>query len=166
LLTHWKIFSGTELSIDAGFHFVSRVRIALLCAAAAVALASEARAQTCRNITVTALAFGNYDVFTAANTDSAGTISYRCSRRLFPTVTVSLGSAFAAGHRRMTLAGGGDFLSYDVYSDAARTAVWSLTPVSVPSGGTQTVNYFGRAFALQDVTVGSYTDTLVVTFNF
>ena len=29
-----------------------------------------------------------------------------------------------------------------------------------------TVQFYGRVFALQDVSVGAYTDTLVVTFNF
>ena len=37
----------------------------------------------------------------------------------------------------------------------------------VPSGGgTTTVPLYGRIFALQDAAVGSYSDTIVVTFNF
>jgi len=143
------------------------LRLTAFAFAATLCLAFGAKAQRCRNITVTALAFGNYNVFTATNTDSAGTITYRCNASLSPTVTISLGNAFSAGHRRMTRSGGGDFLSYDVYSDAARTVVWSTTPIPVPSGGgNRTLNYYGRVFALQDVMVGGYTDTLVVTFNF
>jgi len=133
---------------------------------AAVAAPSAHAAPSCKNISVTALAFGNYDVYNAVPTDSAGTISYSCPNPLAPTVTIDAGLAFAAGRRRMTLAPATDWLSYDIFVDAARTIVWSSTPVAVPNGNGQSVPYYARAFAQQDVSVGSYSDTLVVTFNF
>ena len=133
---------------------------------AALAAASAHAAPTCKNISVTALAFGNYDVYNAVPTDSAGTISYSCPSPLTPTVTIDAGLAFAAGRRRMTLAPATDWLSYDIFVDAARTVVWASTPVSVPSGNGNSVPYYARVFAQQDVSVGSYSDTLVVTFNF
>jgi len=134
---------------------------------AAVAAASSAQAApSCKNLTVTALAFGNYDVYNATPTDSAGTISYSCPPPTTPTVTIDAGQAFANGRRRMTLAGGTDWVSYDIFVDAARNTVWSSTPVSVPAGNGVSVPYYARAFELQDVSVGSYSDTLIVTFNF
>ena len=133
--------------------------------AAAIALPAEA-APTCHSISVTPLAFGNYDVYNAAPVDSVGTISYSCPPPLFPTVTIDGGLAFAGGRRRMTLGAGVDFLSYDIYSDAARTTVWSSTPVFVLPLNNTSVDFYGRVFALQDVSAGSYTDTVVVTFNF
>ena len=134
---------------------------------AAVAAASSAQAApNCKNLTVTALAFGNYDVYNATPTDSAGTISYSCPPPTTPTVTIDAGQAFANGRRRMTLAGGTDWVSYDIFVDAARNTVWSSTPVSVPAGNGVSVPYYARAFELQDVSVGSYSDTLIVTFNF
>jgi spore coat protein U-like protein len=81
-------------------------------------------------------------------------------------VTIDAGLAFGNGTRRMTLGAGADFLAYEVYVDSARTIVWSSTPVSVPAGNGATVPFFGRVFAQQDVSVGAYTDTLTVTFNF
>ncbi|MGZ6125901.1 MAG: Csu type fimbrial protein [Myxococcales bacterium] len=139
------------------------IAIAILtCAGAASAQAGR----RCRNIAVTALAFGNYDVYNPVATDSAGTITYRCSNGLNPTVTISAGLAFSGGRRRMTRTAGGDFLSYDIFVDAARSVVWSSTPVPVATGGTRTVPYYARVFAQQDSSVGSYTDTLIVTFNF
>ena len=36
----------------------------------------------------------------------------------------------------------------------------------VPTGNGVSVPYYARAFALQDVSMGSYSDTLIVTFNF
>ena len=136
-------------------------------AIAAVAAASSARAApNCKNLSVTALAFGAYDAYNATPTDSAGTISYSCPPPTTPTVTIDAGQAFANGRRRMTLAAGTDWLSYDIFVDATRNTVWSSTPVSLPAGNGVSVPYYARAFALQDVSVGSYSDTLVVTFNF
>ena len=136
-------------------------------AIAAVAATSSAQAApSCKNLAVTALAFGTYDAYNATPTDSAGTISYSCPPPTTPTVTIDAGQAFANGRRRMTLAAGTDWLSYDIFVDAARNTVWSSTPVSVPAGNSVSVPYYARAFALQDVSVGSYSDTLVVTFNF
>lgn len=133
--------------------------------AAAVALAAEA-APNCKSISVTALAFGNYDVYNATPTDSAGTITYSCPPPTTPTVTIDAGLAPSGGTRRMTLGAGTDWLSYDIFTDAARTVVWAATPVSVAAGNAVTVPYYARIYALQDSSVGSYTDTLVVTFNF
>lgn len=132
--------------------------------AAAIALPARA-APSCKSLSVTILAFGNYDVYNAAPTDSAGTISYNCPPPTAPTVTIDAGLAFGGGTRRMTLGAGADFLAYEVYVDSARTIVWSSTPVSVPAGNTS-VPFFGRVFAQQDVSVGAYTDTLTVTFDF
>jgi len=104
-------------------------------AIAAFAAASSAEAApSCKNISVTALAFGNYDAYNATDTDSAGTISYSCPPPTTPTVSIDAGQAFANGRRRMTRAGGTDWLSYDIFVDAARNTVWSSTPVSVAAG--------------------------------
>ena len=133
--------------------------------AAAVASSADA-APSCKNISVTQLAFGNYDVYAAAPTDSAGTINYSCPPPTVPDVTIDAGLAFGNGTRRMTLGAGTDFLAYEVYFDAARTVVWSSTPIAVPAGNVVSVPYYGRVFAQQDVSVGAYTDTLIITFNF
>ena len=147
---------------------MSRPLCALFAATAFAAMVSSSAhaAPSCKNITVTALAFGSYDVYNAVATDSAGTISYSCPPPTTPTVTIDAGLAFANGQRRMTLTPATDWLSYDIFVDAARTIVWSSTPVAVPTGNGQSVPYYARAFAQQDVSVGSYSDTLVVTFNF
>jgi spore coat protein U-like protein len=139
---------------------------AAVVALAAAAATSAQAAPTCKSISVTPLAFGNYDVYNAVPTDSAGTITYSCPPPTVPTVTIDAGLAFANGRRRMTRAPATDWLSYDIFVDAARTVGWGSTPVSVPAGNALTVPYYARVFAQQDVSVGSYSDTLVVTFNF
>lgn len=142
-----------------------KIRLAAAALAVAAATAADA-APSCKNLTVSALAFGNYDVYNAAPTDSAGTIGYSCPPPTVPFVSIDAGLAFGNGTRRMTRAGGGQWLAYEVYFDAARTAVWGATPIAVPAGNALTVPYYARAFALQDVSVGAYSDTLIVTFNF
>jgi spore coat protein U-like protein len=141
-------------------------RILALAAVSVLAASPALAAPNCKSLSVTALAFGNYDVYNAVPTDSAGTISYSCPPPTTPTVTIDAGLAFANGRRRMTAGGGGDFLSYDIFVDASRTVVWSSTPVSVPAGNVASVPFYGRVFAQQDVSVGSYADTVTVTFNF
>jgi spore coat protein U-like protein len=135
-------------------------------ALAAVAASPAHAAPSCKNLSVTALAFGNYDVYNAVPTDSAGTITYSCPPPTTPTVTIDAGLAFANGTRRMTLSTGTDWLSYDIFVDAARTTVWASTPVSVPAGNAVSVPYYARVSGQQDASVGTYSDTLVVTFNF
>jgi spore coat protein U-like protein len=144
-----------------------RRKIPLALAMALCAAAPAHAAPSCHGISVTPLAFGNYDVYSAAPLDSAGTISYSCPPPTTPAVTIDQGLAFGNGHRRMTYLFAAEFLEYDVYVDAARTSVWSSTnPVAVPQGNGSTISFYGRVFAQQDVTVGQYGDFLVVTFNF
>jgi spore coat protein U-like protein len=140
----------------------------LLPLAMAICAALPARAApSCKGLSVTPLAFGAYDVYGAAPLDSAGTISYSCPPPTTPSVTIDLGLAFGNGRRRMALGVGSDFLEYEVYVDAARTAVWSsANAVAVPPGNGVSVPFYGRVFPQQDVAVGAYSDTLVVTFNF
>jgi len=146
---------------------VTRVLASAAAALVVCAASSAIAAPSCKNISVTPLAFGTYDVYNATPTDSAGTITYSCPPPTVPTVTIDNGLAFANGRRRMTLGAGVDFLEYDIFVDAARQTVWGATPVSVTAGNALTVPYYARIYALQDVSVGTtYTDTLIVTFNF
>lgn len=137
-------------------------------AVAALCASLPARAApSCHGISVTPLSFGSYDVYGAAPLDSAGTISYNCPPPALPSVTIDLGLSFGNGHRRMSLGVGADLLEYDVYLDAARTTAWpSVNPIPVAQGNNLTVPFYGRIFPQQDVSVGTYSDTLVVTFNF
>jgi spore coat protein U-like protein len=73
---------------------------------------------------------------------------------------------------------GASLLNYNLYTDATRTAVWGdgtggTAVVSIkyslpPAGTTQTDTHtvYGRAFAGQVVSVGSYLDTITVTLVF
>jgi len=139
-------------------------------AAAALCLLAPAaaRAAACQQITAT-LTFGPtpYNVYNAADTTQAGTITYKCPPPLSPVVSLSASANGAYRPRQMS--SGANTLNYEIYFDAAMTSVWGVGADSkaVPSGGgTSTIQMYGRVFAQQDAAVGAYSDTITVTFNF
>jgi spore coat protein U-like protein len=125
-------------------------------------------------VSTTSLSFGAYDPV-AANAatplDSTGSVKVYCTNGTLATVSLDLGTHASGATRRM-LTGVSNFLTYEVYRDAARSVVWNtvntdsgtstskLTPIN---GG---FIAYGRIPAAQDVTMGSYSDTLLVTVNY
>ena len=145
-------------------------------AAVAVAMvlwaASDAAAAGC-SISTTSVSFGMYDVFDTAPNDSTGTITLNCNggaRDL--TVEIDRGGAATFALRHMV--NGASQLRYNLYLNAARTAIWGDG-----TGGTQpydvgnpannkdvTLTIFARIPAEQDVSSGSYSDSVTVTVNY
>jgi spore coat protein U-like protein len=123
-------------------------------------------------IGTTSVSFGAYDVFNAAPGDSTGTVVFDCDRRDPITIALDRGGAPSFNPRRMLKLS--EPLNYNLYLDAARTTIWGDG-----SGGTQvysnsrpprnqnvTVTIFGRIPARQDISSGSYTNTITATINF
>lgn len=136
------------------------VFLAVLTGAAAGARA----APSCKNITVTAVAFASYDVYSATQQSVPGSITYSCPPPLAPTVSIDAGVNPSAGQRNMKLTTGGDLLQYDIFFDAACTQPWAPGVSRLPTGSPMA--FYACLPPLQDVGVGSYGDTLTVTFNF
>lgn len=138
--------------------------------ATALALLVPAVALADCTISLGSLAFGGYDVFTTLANDSLAQVSYSCSApAVSPTISISKGNAPTFSPRRLT--NGIDALSYNLFLDAARTIVWGDgtggTSTFAASMGTNLVaNIHGRIFARQNLPVGQYTDSLVVTIIF
>lgn len=125
------------------------------------------------------VAFGGYDVFSPASLDSSGALVVTCSRAGGPpnaTVSIAIGPSMTSGsivNRRMQMPGGADFLGYNLFLDASRTSVWGNTAgvdtfvqtITVPNNGSVQISatIFGRIPAGQDVRMGIYSDTVVVT---
>ena len=131
----------------------------------------RAEAANC-TISITSVTFGSYNVFTVAHTDSAGSVTYRCSGNANVMVTITTGQSGTFSPRR--LANGAQQLAYNLFIDAARSVVWgdgsagtqTHTQNNVPNNTNVTVNVYGRIPAAQDVTAGSYADSVSVTINF
>ena len=125
-----------------------------------------------------ALAFPAYDPFGAAVTQTAP-IAVTCTKGTVATVTMGAGANASGAVRRMQRGATGEYLTYEVYLDAAMTTVWDATNVK---SGTATSknsavplafganpsdnNAYGRVAAGQDITPGTYNDTLQATVNF
>ena len=69
------------------------------------------------------------------------------------------------------MAGGGAFLSYEIYKDAARTTVWGnsgagLVSYTAASKAATAITDYGRIPAGQDQPVAAYTDKVTGSINF
>lgn len=132
--------------------------------------AMPAAAQNC-TISTTSLAFGTYDVFAAGPTDSTAVVSVRCNRDLAITIFVDRGGSTTFSQRLMITTG--DQIGYNLYLDAAHSLVWgdgteatSFYVGTAPRNVSMDVTVYGRVPGGQDVSAGSYTDTVVATVNF
>ena len=124
-------------------------------------------------ITTTDVSFGNYDPIVANQAvplDGAGSVTVTCTQGAVATISIDTGSNAQGTTRRM--AGGPQFLNYDLYKDAGRAAVWGNTGVAAmtlsaaPSTAPRTYQVFGRVPPAQDVAAGSYLDRTLATVDF
>ena len=144
-------------------------------AAAVVLFAlNSASAEAC-TVTTTAVAFGNYDPLSLANDDGTGTVALACHPSVqSPVVEIDAGSSGSIASRRML--NGATVLNYNLYTDVARTILWGDGVVGVTvtltggtvSGGQRRFSrsIHGRIPAGENVGVGNYSDTLIVTVTF
>jgi spore coat protein U-like protein len=125
-------------------------------------------------ITTAPVAFGSYDPVVAhasASLDATGTVTVECTKGATSTIGLGLGSNASGSTRRMS-AGAGDFLTYELYQNAPRTTVWGnsgaglLATGAAPSKAARSFTVYGRVAGNQDVSAGSYADTVVATVNF
>lgn len=126
-------------------------------------------------VSVTAMSFGNYDVFATSPLSSTATIAYRCQPGIPvnpPILTADPGNGTFAN--RYMLQGSSQLL-YNLYVDPAGSAIFgngaggtaSITGVLISNARLNGDNViYGRIPAGQDVGPGLYTDSVVVTINF
>jgi spore coat protein U domain-containing protein, fimbrial subunit CupE1/2/3/6 len=162
-----------------------RSRVALVLVGLILGLAAPALAQTAVatlavgtivptncSITTTPVAFGSYDPISAnaaTPLDGTGAVIVSCTRRARSRVDLGLGANPSGSTRRMK--GPTDFLTYELYRNAARNRVWGSGGAGrnlgrAPSRAPRTFTVYGRVAAGQDVGAGSYNDTVVATINF
>ncbi len=139
----------------------------------AVALAWSVPAMAACTISTTPVSYGSYNVFSATPLDSSGTVTYRCGAA-DRNITITLNTGGAATFNPRQMLNGSEALNYNLYRDAARTTIWGdgtggtqvYSDANPPNNQNVTVTIFGRIPAGQDVTAGSYTNTITATINF
>ncbi len=160
---------------------IRRTRGALL---AATLFSGAAFGASC-NVTAPTLNFGSYDPLSVTATDSATNIVVTCNRTVATgaenvSYTLSLSSGTGSFAAR-TMLKGATPLNYNLYTTALRDAasIWgdgtggsitvsaSLPPLD-QSFTSRTANHtlYGRIPARQDVPIGSYTASVVLTITY
>lgn len=127
-------------------------------------------AGVCSINAVTGVSFGSYNVFDAAPTFAAGSITYECtSVQPADRIVIELGGISDASTPR-TMSGGTYTLGYQLYLDAARTIVWgtgaagtaTYGPVQPAESTSTVIPIYGKVPAHQDIGAGSYSATVLV----
>lgn len=129
----------------------------------------------CGISTSTGIIFPPYDVFSLTDTDAEGSITVVCNVGAAPPnppvdVVITIGPSPTSGSinpRQMIDPVSGDRMDYNVFTDIARTIVWSdnaASPNTVllnnlrRTSPPRTVPVYGRIFAGQDISQGTYSD--------
>jgi spore coat protein U-like protein len=151
---------------------MTKRRIRILAAAVALLLAVRPVEGAC-TITTTPVGFGLYDPFAAGHNDSTGTLTYRCGPP-DKNVTIMLGTGAAGTFNQRKLFKGTEPLSYNLYRDAARSMAWGdgtggtsfYSVADPPNNQNVALTIYARIPAGQDISAGSYTDSVSVVINF
>jgi spore coat protein U-like protein len=134
------------------------------------------------SISVTALGYGVYDVFSGTPNDSTATLSVTCTQVSAPVgnlpVSASLSTGSSGTYAARQMKSGANALSYNLYTNAARTTIFGDgTAGSSTIGGTfpftfvgqvitGTATVYGRIPAGQDAAIGAYADSIVATVTY
>lgn len=130
-------------------------------------------AVSCKLSAPVPVSFGTYDpVVTNATAplDANGAFNIKCNKGGAGDISISSGDNNAGPNRRMKRAGSNDFLTYDLYTTAARTTVWNTVNIVVYTAANSsdvTRAVYGRIPGAQiDAVAGTYSDTVVVTVSY
>lgn len=125
----------------------------------------------CRITLATDLAFGNTGALTA-NRDQTSSIMVRCPTGTAWRLGLSNGSNPVGTVRRMRNAAG-NYVTYELYRDNARSQRWGNTPGTDTSNGTGqgesspvAQSVYGRVPVQPAAPTGTYSDTITVTLTY
>lgn len=115
-----------------------------------------------------ALDFGSYTAGQAAARDAAAVVSYTdCGPG---TLRIELGGGGSDDVSARKLRNGSSTLDYSLFQDTARTRVFgtgtAAPTFNLTAAAAGRVNVFGRIPGRQDVSPGTYTDTVSITLTF
>lgn len=147
-------------------------------ACAALSLATSAQAVISCSVSTTSVAFGNYNPAALIDNNSTGTIDVSCNGTLLQTVSYTV--ALSAGNGTFTtrkLVNGASSLNYNLYLDPAYLIRWgdgssgsqlaSASYALAVSPTLKSVVVYGKLPAGQTTaTVGTYSDTLIISVTF
>jgi spore coat protein U-like protein len=152
------------------------VRIELRMLLTAAMLASSCVTHAACTVALGNLSFGPYDPLSSSPATTSGNATVTCNDSPPPTVTMQLSASAVSGGffpRRMRNAFGSDVLDYNLFADSGATSIWgdgtggtATRSQKVSRNAPWSVTFYGRIAPNQDVTPGSYSDTLTITIVF
>jgi spore coat protein U-like protein len=112
-------------------------------------------------------------VFNGTNLDSTGRITYRCNATA-ANITIGLTKGLSSTFNPRLMSKGAEVLGYNLYRNAARTNIWGdgtsgtavYTRANPPNNSNVNVTVYGRVPAGQDVSAGTFSDTVTAVINF
>jgi spore coat protein U-like protein len=161
------------VSVATAIGFVTPLATPTIAATASANLGLTATVSNNCTIGTVSLGFGTYDPVAAnasTDLDGSGTVVVACTKGATATIGLGLGSSATGSTRRVT--DGSSFLTYELYSDASHSTVWGnsgsalVTAAAATSRTPRNFTVYGRIPSNQDVSAGTYSDTVVATVNF
>ena len=130
------------------------------------------------NLSVTSMNFGSNSSFILANIQTTAVITVQSTNTTPYSIGLDNGQNASGSQRRMS-GGGGNYVSYGLYTDAAYSHAWTSTTsttsctggastcvLGTGTGSNQNVTVYGQVPPQTAPATGTYTDTVVVTVTF
>jgi spore coat protein U-like protein len=128
-------------------------------------------------LSATPLNFGSASLLTS-NVDAIATLAVQCTNTTPYSISIDNGSNASGSQRRM-LNGASNYIPYNLYTDAARSAAWSTTTSALSctngggtcllgtgTGSNQNLTVYGRVPPQTAPAAGTYSDTVIATITF
>lgn len=164
---------------------LSSLLIASSCLAGTTTVTPKATASLTSScsLSVQTLAFGLFTPATTGNVDASTTLTSTCSKGVTYSIQMNGYSGYCNNRYMTSVAGNGSVLYYNVYTDAARSSIWTYSswqgagssclatsggsyPTLVGTGEAQSSTVYGRMSANQFVPPGDYTGGVQVALYF
>jgi len=129
------------------------------------------------NVSVTSMNFGSTSL--SSNIDSTATITVQATNTTPYSISLDNGVNASGSQRRVRLGATSNYLNYNLYTDSARTSLWSTTSSTTSctggagtcitgtgTGSNQTVTIYGRVPTQSAPATGVFVDNVVITVTF
>lgn len=128
------------------------------------------------SVSATNVSFGVYDPLAPSGLSSTGSVTATCIAVLATPITIALSTGSSGSYAARRMQSGANSMNYNLYLDAAHSQIWgdgtggsvvdNVTITPVLGTGQVTVTVYGLVAAAQDVSPGSYSDTITVTVSY
>jgi spore coat protein U-like protein len=156
--------SGSDTRLSFGLEKCDR-------SGAASAFTVSADVTTSCMISVSNMDFGLINTAIITPIDQTSIIEVSCTNASPYTISIDSGlNPMGAGPMARRMVNGTNLLAYGLYHNLSRTSDWGIMPATVAAGtGTgrpQALTVYGRIFGNQSTSIGSYSDSVIVTVSY